>query len=253
MAAHGARRLAAMAENAANVVAIELLAAAQGCDFHRAAALERAARTSARAAARARADARRTTAISRPISPPPPISCEPARSPPRPVSTLPSIEGTAHERASLADGETRRGAARRVVPAYRARAFPRNARPSLVSFAARPPRCRLADRASSMPSRPSSAPPPCTPRCRAPSSTSTAIRPAPRSIRARRRPACADRDLRRPAALSRRRGARRRHEIERRKQRLLRALSRGARATRSRGCARCIRASCSTTATPSAR
>jgi histidine ammonia-lyase len=34
MAAHGARRLAAMAENAANVIAIELIAAAQGCDFH---------------------------------------------------------------------------------------------------------------------------------------------------------------------------------------------------------------------------
>ncbi|MBS7455578.1 histidine ammonia-lyase [Coralloluteibacterium stylophorae] len=34
MAAHGARRLLAMAENAANVVAIELLAAVQGCDFH---------------------------------------------------------------------------------------------------------------------------------------------------------------------------------------------------------------------------
>jgi histidine ammonia-lyase len=34
MAAHGAHRLAAMAENAINVVAIELLAAAQGCDFH---------------------------------------------------------------------------------------------------------------------------------------------------------------------------------------------------------------------------
>jgi histidine ammonia-lyase len=34
MAAHGARRLAAMAENAARIVAIELLAAAQGCDFH---------------------------------------------------------------------------------------------------------------------------------------------------------------------------------------------------------------------------
>jgi histidine ammonia-lyase len=34
MAAHGARRLSAMAENAANVVAIELIAAAQGCDFH---------------------------------------------------------------------------------------------------------------------------------------------------------------------------------------------------------------------------
>lgn len=35
MAAHGARRLAAMAENAANIIAIELIAAAQGCDFHR--------------------------------------------------------------------------------------------------------------------------------------------------------------------------------------------------------------------------
>ena len=34
MAAHGARRLGAMAENAAYIVGIELLAAAQGCDFH---------------------------------------------------------------------------------------------------------------------------------------------------------------------------------------------------------------------------
>ncbi|WP_308694493.1 histidine ammonia-lyase [Xanthomonas albilineans] len=34
MAAHGARRLVPMAENAANVVGIELLAAVQGCDFH---------------------------------------------------------------------------------------------------------------------------------------------------------------------------------------------------------------------------
>ncbi|HEX8666525.1 MAG TPA: histidine ammonia-lyase [Beijerinckiaceae bacterium] len=34
MAAHGARRLLAMTANAANVIAIELLAAAQGCDFH---------------------------------------------------------------------------------------------------------------------------------------------------------------------------------------------------------------------------
>jgi histidine ammonia-lyase len=34
MAAHGARRLTAMAENAAHVIGIELLAAAQGCDFH---------------------------------------------------------------------------------------------------------------------------------------------------------------------------------------------------------------------------
>lgn len=34
MAAHGARRLLAMAENAAHVIGIELLAAVQGCDFH---------------------------------------------------------------------------------------------------------------------------------------------------------------------------------------------------------------------------
>jgi histidine ammonia-lyase len=34
MAAHGARRLLEMARNADAVVAIELLAAAQGCDFH---------------------------------------------------------------------------------------------------------------------------------------------------------------------------------------------------------------------------
>ncbi|MDE2455407.1 MAG: aromatic amino acid lyase, partial [Burkholderiales bacterium] len=34
MAAHGARRLLAMAENASAVIGIEWLAAAQGCDFH---------------------------------------------------------------------------------------------------------------------------------------------------------------------------------------------------------------------------
>lgn len=34
MAAHGARRLLAMAENLAHIIAIEYLAAAQGCDFH---------------------------------------------------------------------------------------------------------------------------------------------------------------------------------------------------------------------------
>lgn len=34
MAAHGARRLLPMAENARAIIAIELLAAAQGCDFH---------------------------------------------------------------------------------------------------------------------------------------------------------------------------------------------------------------------------
>ena len=35
MAAHGARRLLEMAENACGIIGIELLAAAQGCDFHR--------------------------------------------------------------------------------------------------------------------------------------------------------------------------------------------------------------------------
>jgi histidine ammonia-lyase len=34
MAAHGARRLLAMADNTRAIVAIEWLAAAQGCDFH---------------------------------------------------------------------------------------------------------------------------------------------------------------------------------------------------------------------------
>ncbi len=34
MAAHGARRLAAMTDNLRAIIAIELLAAAQGCDFH---------------------------------------------------------------------------------------------------------------------------------------------------------------------------------------------------------------------------
>jgi histidine ammonia-lyase len=35
MAAHGARRLMAMTENASAIVGIELMTAAQGCDFHR--------------------------------------------------------------------------------------------------------------------------------------------------------------------------------------------------------------------------
>ena len=48
MATHGARRLLEMADNAATVIAIELLAAAQGLEFHRpmksSRALERALR-----------------------------------------------------------------------------------------------------------------------------------------------------------------------------------------------------------------
>ena len=35
MSAHAARRLMAMADNAATIVGIEVLAAAQGCDFHK--------------------------------------------------------------------------------------------------------------------------------------------------------------------------------------------------------------------------
>jgi histidine ammonia-lyase len=53
MAAHGARRLLDMAANTASVLGIELLAAAQACDFH-APLLSSAALESARAALRAR-------------------------------------------------------------------------------------------------------------------------------------------------------------------------------------------------------
>jgi len=58
MAAHGARRLLAMAENAAQVVGIELLAAAQGCDFH-------APLRSSMALERARACLRRSPSVFR--------------------------------------------------------------------------------------------------------------------------------------------------------------------------------------------
>ena len=55
MAAHGARRLLPMVENATAVIGIELLAAAQGCDFHApltsSAPLEARARIAARASA----------------------------------------------------------------------------------------------------------------------------------------------------------------------------------------------------------
>ena len=69
MAAHGARRLMPMAENAARVVGIELLAAAQGCDFH--APLRSSAPLEARPRAPAGATCRiwTTTAICTPISP----------------------------------------------------------------------------------------------------------------------------------------------------------------------------------------
>ena len=59
MAAHAARRLLPMAENVAHVVGIELLAAAQGCDFHAPLAIEPRRSERARAVpARARAASR---------------------------------------------------------------------------------------------------------------------------------------------------------------------------------------------------
>ena len=63
MAAHGARRLIGMVENATAVIGIELLAAAQGCDFHAAAGIERRAGSGARADAGAGAASRRRPAF----------------------------------------------------------------------------------------------------------------------------------------------------------------------------------------------
>ncbi len=97
MSAHGARRLAAMAENAANVVAIELAAAAQGCEFHAPLASRHAARAGARYAARTRAAARSATAILRPTSPQPPSSYARARSLLRPARGCPTSRSDAHK------------------------------------------------------------------------------------------------------------------------------------------------------------
>ena len=57
MAAHGARRLMAMADNAFAIVGIELMAAAQGCDFHRPLASSAALEAGPRGPARRGADA----------------------------------------------------------------------------------------------------------------------------------------------------------------------------------------------------
>ena len=66
MAAHGARRLASMADNAMSIIGIELLAAAQACDFHSSPRLKRAARSCADpAAARGSAPGRRPLLSSR--------------------------------------------------------------------------------------------------------------------------------------------------------------------------------------------
>ena len=93
MAAHGARRLAPMAENAFAVVGIELLAAAQGCDFH--APLASSAPLEA-VRARLRAQKFRistTTAISIPTSRRRSISCARAQSSRRRATALlPGVE-----------------------------------------------------------------------------------------------------------------------------------------------------------------
>ena len=80
MAAHGARRLAAMAENAANVVGDRAARGGAGLRLPCAAALERAARARARTSAQARAARSTMTVIWRPTSLPPPSWCAPARS-----------------------------------------------------------------------------------------------------------------------------------------------------------------------------
>ena len=71
MAAHGARRLMAMAENLAGVIGIEYLAAVQGCDFHAPLTVERHAGGRPRAAPRRRCRASPKTAISTPTWSPP--------------------------------------------------------------------------------------------------------------------------------------------------------------------------------------
>ena len=68
MAAHGARRLMAMAENCGTVIGIELLAAAQGCDFHAPLDVEPAARSGARRCCAARCRISTRTARSIPTS-----------------------------------------------------------------------------------------------------------------------------------------------------------------------------------------
>ena len=63
MAAHGARRLLGMAENATAVIGIELLAAAQGCDFHAPLASSQALEAVRKIAARPGAASRRRPAF----------------------------------------------------------------------------------------------------------------------------------------------------------------------------------------------
>ena len=136
MAAHGARRLLPMAENADAVVGIELLAAAQGCDFHAPLHLQPAA-----GGARARCCAARVPhARRRPLLPPrhrrpPSTSCAAARSPRRSRAVaLPGLRRRrAHERRTGSTVERGRRAAGRQLPAHRHRASRRTSTARLVS------------------------------------------------------------------------------------------------------------------------
>ena len=124
MAAHGARRLLPMAENAMRVIGIELLAAAQGCDFH--APLDSSAPLEAvRALLRARGAASRR----RPPPAPDIAGGDRARR-----ARARSIDAAAasrcpvvaerrrdDDRAAVADGRARRRAAGRQPAAYRHR------------------------------------------------------------------------------------------------------------------------------------
>ena len=150
---------------------------------------------------------------------------------------------------SVVDGRAPRRAADRQLPARRHRASALRA--ALRQRMAGAARRGLAYCPSSMISPPASARRSSARRCRARSSTSTAIPAAPRSIPARRRPSFA---RRRPSTASRSIApARRRTRRDRRATRaLFRALSRRAR-RRDRAAARAHGASRSTTRTRSAR
>ena len=89
MATHGALKARRIAHNAAGVVGIELLAAAQGIDFHAPLATS-APLARAHAAIRARCRSMRRTAISRPTSPGRKRRCwtAPLRAPSRPICSI---------------------------------------------------------------------------------------------------------------------------------------------------------------------
>ncbi len=190
MAAHGARRLMPMIANAANVVAIELLAAAQGCDFHAPLDLEpRAGGGARRCAARVPHldEDRYCTA-----------DIEAARDWCERGEAIAAVRGdrvagsAAHDRRTWLEIETGRSAADRQPSAHRHSTFcghraDISSRPGWRDKDADWHVERLYDFAGGLDATI------VRTRFRAPSSTSTAIPPALRSIRDRRRPSFARR------------------------------------------------------------